>query len=388
MLIKHRSLLSSLQKAYEFSYNNSQNLSKGIAVNEPQIAKTPQDVVALLIEKRKEFNYPKEFIVSFGRDELGEFEKLNGDMDMKVGDLLSMSQSVGSSVGESLKSVKKYSAELIKASDKIKEGGLGAKFINFLLGKDLAAELASKYQSVSSLFEEITANLKHSINVLEARNAEISEKQKELSLIIESLKGKIEILSKTDELIENLAANQTDEEQKKFLLEEALFYIRMHLQNLQQVLVVMQQSLANYATIKHNNSLLSFATQNTITTSITALKTNVYIASAAQEGKKQLKAVSEMDKLANDVILKNAQDVNDTATDVMAKVAGGALDNQNLEKAINLMIDSLDKIENFKNEALPKMKENIAKIAQMSKTLESKVNKLEKIEQSDVYSIE
>ena len=34
------------------------------------------------------------------------------------------------------------------------------------------------------------------------------------------------------------------------------------------------------------------------------------------------------------------------------------------------------------------MKENIAKIAQMSKTLESKVNKLEKIEQSDVYSIE
>ena len=51
-------------------------------------------------------------------------------MDMKVGDLLSMSQSVGSSVNESLKSVKKYSAELIKASDKIKEGGLGAKFIN------------------------------------------------------------------------------------------------------------------------------------------------------------------------------------------------------------------------------------------------------------------
>ena len=357
-------------------------------MNQPQIAKTPQDVVALLIEKRKEFNDPKEFIVSFGKDELGEFEKLNGDMDMKVGDLLSMSQSVGSSVGESLKSVKKYSAELIKASDKMKEGGLGAKFINFLLGKDLAAELASKYQSVSSLFEEITANLKHSINVLEARNAEISEKQKELSLIIESLKGKIEILSKTDELIENLAANQTDEEQKKFLLEEALFYIRMHLQNLQQVLVVMQQSLANYATIKHNNSLLSFATQNTITTSITALKTNVYIASAAQEGKKQLKAVSEMDKLASDVILKNAQDVNDTATDVMAKVAGGALDNESLEKAINLMIDSLDKIENFKNEALPKMKENIAKIAQMSKTLESKVNKLEKIEQSDVYSIE
>ena len=354
-------------------------------MNQPQIAKTPQDVVALLIEKRKEFNDPKEFIVSFGKDELGEFEKLNGDMDMKVGDLLSMSQSVGSSVGESLKSVKKYSAELIKASDKIKEGGLGAKFINFLLGKDLAAELASKYQSVSSLFEEITANLKHSINVLEARNAEISEKQKELSLIIESLKGKIEILSKTDELIENLAANQTDEEQKKFLLEEALFYIRMHLQNLQQVLVVMQQSLANYATIKHNNSLLSFATQNTITTSITALKTNVYIASAAQEGKKQLKAVSQMDKLASDVILKNAQDVNDTATDVMAKVAGGTLDNQNLEKAINLMID---KIENFKNEALPKMKENIAKIAQMSKTLESKVNKLEKIEQSDIYSIE
>ena len=168
-----------------------------------QIAKTPQDVVALLIEKRKEFTDPKEFIVSFGKDELGEFEKLNGDMDMKVGDLLSMSQSVGSSVGESLKSVKKYSAELIKASDKIKESGLGAKFINFLLGKDLAAELASKYQSVSSLFEEITANLKHSINVLEARNAEISEKQKELSLIIESLKGKIEILSKTDELIEN-----------------------------------------------------------------------------------------------------------------------------------------------------------------------------------------
>jgi len=41
------------------------NLSKGIAVNEPQIAKTPQDVVALLIEKRKEFNDPKEFIVSF-----------------------------------------------------------------------------------------------------------------------------------------------------------------------------------------------------------------------------------------------------------------------------------------------------------------------------------
>ena len=241
---------------------------------------------------------------------------------------------------------------------------------------------------MSSLFEEITANLKHSINVLEARNAEISEKQKELSLIIESLKGKIEILSKTDELIENLAANQTDEEQKKFLLEEALFYIRMHLQNLRQVLVVMQQSLANYATIKHNNSLLSFATQNTITTSITALKTNVYIASAAQEGKKQLKAVSEMDKLASDVILKNAQDVNDTATEVTAKVAGGALDNESLEKAINLMIDSLDKIENFKNEALPKMKENLAKIAQMSKTLESKVNKLEKIEQSDVYSIE
>ena len=84
MLIKHRSLLSSLQKAYEFSYNNSQNLSKGIAVNEPQIAKTPQDVVALLIEKRKEFNYPKEFIVSFGKAELGEFGKL-GRRVAKVG---------------------------------------------------------------------------------------------------------------------------------------------------------------------------------------------------------------------------------------------------------------------------------------------------------------
>ncbi|MDR3240404.1 MAG: toxic anion resistance protein [Clostridiales bacterium] len=156
------------------------------------------------------------------------------------------------------------------------------------------------------------------------------------------------------------------EQQIKFVEEEILFTVKQKQMELNERIIVNQQSIIAMELVRRNNKELIRGAEKAKFTTLTALKTAVMVASALADQKIVLNAVNAINQTTSDIILANSRLIKEQGTAIQKQAVQSSLNMENLKEAMGNLFSALDDISRFKQEALPAMTRAVTEFEEMA----------------------
>jgi uncharacterized protein YaaN involved in tellurite resistance len=330
------------------------------------------DLNVELLEKRKEI---LKSIESFGLSTMKASSNKNSLLQVSVGNLAKQGDE-GSRVAKGLSELQTQLKDLDPSIiDFAKTGFLGKLF------NPLRAYF-QKYEKADSVISDIVTSLEKGKVTLKNDNTTLEIEQQGLRDLTKILRKEIELGTLMDEAIETqielAKAKGEDPDKIRFITEEVLFPLRQRVMDLQQMLTVNQQGIIAYEVVIRNNRELIRGVERAKTVTISALKIAVTVASALYNQKIVLKKIEALNATTNDLI---------AGTSKMLKVQGVEIQKQAMESSVSVetlkvafadVIEAMDSISAYKQQALPKMRETINQFKELAETGEKQIQRLEK----------
>ncbi|RHW38149.1 toxic anion resistance protein [Neobacillus notoginsengisoli] len=348
------------------------------AANQNVSAIMEMDVESL--DKRKEI---LKSIESFGLSTMKASSNKNSLLQVSVGNL-SKQGDEGSRVAKGLTELQTHLKDLDPSIiDFAKTGFLGKLF------NPLRAYF-QKYEKADSVISDIVTSLEKGKVTLKNDNTTLQIEQQGLRDLTKILRKEIELGTLMDEAIEfqieQAKTRGEDPDKIRFITEELLFPLRQRVMDLQQMLTVNQQGIIAYEVVIRNNRELIRGVERAKTVTISALKIAVTVASALYNQKIVLKKIEALNATTNDLI---------AGTSKMLKVQGVEIQKQAMESSVSVetlkvafadVIEAMDSISTYKQQALPKMRETINQFKELAETGEKQIQRLEKGNQVNLLS--
>jgi uncharacterized protein YaaN involved in tellurite resistance len=247
-----------------------------------------------------------------------------------------------------------------------------------------------KYEKAEDVIANIMDSLDKGRATLKNDNTTLELEEQDLREITKKLAKGIEMGTMMDEALQNKiteARAQNMEEQKvKFVEEEILFPLRQRVMAMQQMTVVNQQGMIAMEVIRRNNRELIRGVDRAKTVTVSALRTAVMVASALYNQKIVLKKVQMLNETTNNLI---------SATSTMLKEQGAEIQRQSMQSSVSVdtlkqsfedALSALDSISQYKQDALPVMRDTIAQFRELAEKGETEISKLER--GSAAYALE
>ncbi|MFX3634763.1 MAG: toxic anion resistance protein [Candidatus Pristimantibacillus sp.] len=324
------------------------------------------------LEKRKEI---LQSIDTFGINTMKLSSDKNALLQVAVGNL-SKTGDEGGQVAKGLTELHIQLKDLDpSAIDFAKRGFLG-KLFNPLRAYFL------KYQKADVVIADIVISLDKGKSTLKNDNTTLEIEQQTLRDLTKKLQKEIQLGVLMDESIESqiqaAKLRNKDPDKIRFITEEVLFPLRQRVMDLQQMLVVNQQGIMAIEVVVRNNKELIRGVDRAKNVTISALKISVTVASALYNQKIVLKKIELLNQTTNELI---------AGTSRMLKNQGAAIHKQSLEASISVdtlkqafseVLEALDSISTYKQEALPKMRDTINQFRVMADDGEKQIHRLEK----------
>ncbi|ALC90573.1 KlaA protein [Bacillus sp. FJAT-18017] len=340
------------------------------AANQNVLSIMELDVESL--DKRKEI---LKSIESFGLSTMKTSSNKNSLLQVSVGNL-SKQGDEGSRVAKGLTELQTHLKDLDPSMiDFAKTGFLGKLF------NPLRAYF-QKYEKADGVISDIVTSLEKGKVTLKNDNTTLEIEQQGLRDLTKILRKEIELGTLMDEAIEvqieQAKTKDEDPEKIRFITEEVLFPLRQRVMDLQQMLTVNQQGIIAYEVVIRNNRELIRGVERAKTVTISALKIAVTVASALYNQKIVLKKIEALNATTNDLI---------AGTSKMLKVQGVEIQKQAMESSVSVetlkvafadVIEAMDSISAYKQQALPKMRETINQFKELAETGEKQIQRLEK----------
>lgn len=240
----------------------------------------------------------------------------------------------------------------------------------------------ARYKKADTMIAEIVESLDKGKVTLKNDNTTLEIEQQSLRDLTKKLQKEIQLGIMMDETIEKrleaAKSNNEDPEKIKFVSEEILFPLRQRVMDMQQMIVVNQQGIIAIEVVIRNNKELIRGVDRAKNVTISALKTSVTVASALYNQKIVLKKIELLNETTNNLI---------SSTSKMLKEQGAAIHKQSMEANISVetlktafadVIEALNSINTYKQEALPRMKETISQFRELADKGEKQIQQLEK----------
>lgn len=261
-------------------------------------------------------------------------------------------------VGNSLADLNMKITDLDPSGIDFMKSGLLGRFYN------PARKYFNRFKKSSAIIEHIIESLYKGKKSLENDNITIVKEQALLVKTNENLRGDIETLMGRDENIEAQIAkaeldDNVSEEDIKFVQEKVLYRIRQKTKDIDQLILVNQQSIMSLDVIKQNNEELIIGVDRAINITVPALKTGVMVARALVNQKIVLDKITNLNEATNKIIMANAVMLGDQAVDIQKLSEDTMLAQDILNDAMDKAIQATKDMQTYKIEALPKLKENI-----------------------------
>ena len=313
-------------------------------------------------------------IESFGADSMKSSAAKNSMLQMTVGSL-SRDGDEGGVVAKGLMELHRELEDLDPSLiDFTKTGILGLVF------NPVRAYFA-RYQKAESAIVEIIASLDKGKKSLKNDNTTLEIEQQALRDLTRKLMKEVQLGVLMDESIEKqiAAARSRNEEPEKikFVAEEILFPLRQRIMDMQQMIVVNQQGVMATEVVIRNNKELIRGVDRAKTVTISALRIGVMVAGALYNQKIVLKKIQMLNETTNSII---------SGTSHMLKVQGAEIQRQSMETAVSVetlknafadVMDALDSISSYKQEALPRMRDTVNQFRELAAKGEEQIHQLE-----------
>ena len=313
-------------------------------------------------------------IEQFGAETLNKSSSKNKMLSASLGQL-SQSGSEGGQVLKSLTDLQREVKELDpSAIDFVKKGVIGKLF-------NPIANYFKRFEKAESVIASIVQSLEKGKARLKNDNTTLQIEQQDLKTLSAKLKKEIELAGFMDEYIEDKLREVEnageDREKIRFIREEVLFPLRKHTTNMQKMIAVNHQSIIAMEVIRRNNNELMIGVDEAVTVTVSALRTAVIVAQALYEQRIVLKKIQALNETTNNLIVGTSKMLNEQSAEIYSEMIEGGVTVDALKEAFTNLFETVDKLSEYKQKALPVLKQQIEQFRELAEKSEVEIGKLE-----------
>ena len=239
----------------------------------------------------------------------------------------------------------------------------------------------AKYEKAETAISNIIESLDNSSKVLQNDNVTILNEEDYLRETTNKLLADIELGKKMDESIEQqiLKAEMdgVSPEKIKFVKEEILFPLRQRIMDMQQMIVVNQQGIVSLNVIRRNNKELIRGVYRAKNVTVSALRTGVMVATALYDQKIVMDKINILNETTENIIETTSHMLREQGSEIQKHSAETMISPEVLKASFAEAIGAIEDVSNYKEQALPKMKETIDMFNDMAQDGQKVVERIE-----------
>ncbi|MFD7286063.1 toxic anion resistance protein [Streptomyces sp. NPDC059863] len=294
-------------------------------------------------------------IAALGSGEIrGAAQQSNRMLDRTVRSLAAGGEDAQSRVSSSLVELRRTVEDL----DPRDTPGKGARrFLSKLPGGNKLRDHAAKYASSQSTLNRIVSSLRGGQDELRRDNAALHTERTRLWETMGKLQEYAVLTDALDTAIgERIAAvDATDPTQADALRADVLFPVRQKHQDLLTQLAVCAQGYLAMDVVRRNNEELIKGVDRAATTTVSALRIAVMLASALDNQRKVTEQVNVLRSTTEDLIRGNAEMLATQSGEIQRIAADPAVGAETLRSAFQQIYRTLDAIDTYKIQATESM---------------------------------
>ncbi|WP_432196375.1 toxic anion resistance protein [Streptomyces sp. bgisy027] len=250
----------------------------------------------------------------------------------------------------------------------------GRKFLSRLPGGNRLRDHVAKYASAQGTLNRIVGSLRGGQDELRRDNAALQTERVRLWETMGKLQEYVVLTEALDTAVEQHIGRVADPQQADGLRADVLFPVRQKHQDLLTQLAVCAQGYLAMDVVRRNNDELIKGVDRAATTTVSALRISVMLASALDNQKKVVEQVNALRGTTEDLIRGNAEMLATQSGEIQRIAADPAVGAETLRSAFQQIYRTLDAIDSYKvqaTEAMAATVENLtAELQQASGYLE------------------
>ncbi|NEC70826.1 toxic anion resistance protein [Streptomyces rochei] len=235
--------------------------------------------------------------------------------------------------------------------------GKGRAFLSRLPGGNRLRDHVAKYASAQSTLNGIVGSLRGGQDELRRDNAALQTERVRLWETMGKLQEYVVLTEALDTAVERHVAGvePTDPRAADALSADVLFPVRQKHQDLLTQLAVCAQGYLAMDVVRRNNEELIKGVDRAATTTVSALRISVMLASALDHQKKVVRQVDALRGTTEDLIRGNAEMLGTQSGEIQRIAADPAVGAETLRGAFQQIYRTLDAIDTYKVQATEAM---------------------------------
>ncbi|MEU6277338.1 toxic anion resistance protein [Streptomyces populi] len=233
----------------------------------------------------------------------------------------------------------------------------GRKFLSRLPGGNKLRDHVAKYASAQGTLNKIVGSLRGGQDELRRDNAALQTERVRLWETMGKLQEYVVLTQALDTAVENHIAgvDATDPAGADTLRSDVLFPVRQKHQDLLTQLAVCAQGYLAMDVVRRNNDELIKGVDRAATTTVSALRISVMLASALDNQRKVVEQVNALRGTTEDLIRGNAEMLSTQSGEIQRIAADPAVGAETLRTAFQEIYRTLDAIDTYKVRATETM---------------------------------
>ncbi|WP_435807597.1 toxic anion resistance protein [Streptomyces canus] len=227
----------------------------------------------------------------------------------------------------------------------------GRKFLSRLPGGNRLRDHVAKYASAQGTLNRIVGSLRGGQDELRRDNAALQTERVRLWETMGKLQEYVVLTEALDTAVERHISAAGDPEAAESLRADVLFPVRQKHQDLLTQLAVCAQGYLAMDVVRRNNEELIKGVDRAATTTVSALRISVMLASALENQKKVVEQVNALRGTTEDLIRGNAEMLATQSGEIQRIAADPAVGAETLRSAFQQIYRTLDAIDTYKVQA-------------------------------------
>ncbi|MCX4857362.1 toxic anion resistance protein [Streptomyces canus] len=227
----------------------------------------------------------------------------------------------------------------------------GRTFLSRLPGGNRLRDHVAKYASAQSTLNKIVGSLRGGQDELRRDNAALQTERVRLWETMGKLQEYVVLTEALDTAVERHITAVGDPEAADSLRADVLFPVRQKHQDLLTQLAVCAQGYLAMDVVRRNNEELIKGVDRAATTTVSALRISVMLASALDHQKKVVEQVNALRGTTEDLIRGNAEMLATQSGEIQRIAADPAVGAETLRSAFQQIYRTLDAIDTYKVQA-------------------------------------
>ncbi|WP_434983578.1 toxic anion resistance protein [Vreelandella zhaodongensis] len=234
-----------------------------------------------------------------------------------------------------------------------------------------------KFENAQQALDAIIDELEGGRDMLHRDNLTLNDDQQALRSILSQLNRQVTLGRLIDRrLKDDVDTRAVDDPRRHFLEEELLFPLRQRIVDLQQQLAVSQQGVLALEVIIRNNRELMRGVDRAINVTVSALTVAVTVAMGMANQRLVLDRIEALNTTTSQMIGGTAKALRQQGVDIQKRASSAMLDMQMLEDAFGEVMGAIDDLSAYRQEALPRLDEQIDRLATLSKQGSASIERL------------